>query len=127
MIDPGETLLDFDFANHLYVVISIETEGELAVANLTTHGREARCKRGGCVIFQSGDHRWVRRPSCIPYRRARMTPARPLVEMKRRGTLSQDVPFGPEHLLRIQRGALAASRTPPPVRDAVRRTLGLGE
>ena len=126
MIDPGETLLDFDFGNHLYIVISVEIDGELAVANLTTHGREERCKRGGCVILQSGDHRWVRRPSCIPYRRARMTPSKPLVEMKRGGTLSQSAPLAPDHLLRVQRGALAASRTPRPVREAVRRTLGLG-
>lgn len=126
MIDPGETLLDFDFGNHLYIVISIEVDGELAVANLTTHGREERCKREGCVIFQSGDHRWVRRPSCIPYRRARMTPIRPLVEMKRRGTLSQDAPLAQDHLLRVQRGALADSKTPLPVREAVRRTLGPG-
>lgn len=125
MIDPGETLLDFDFGNHLHVVISVEIDGELAVANLTTHGREERCKRGACVIFQPGDHRWVRHPSCIPYRRAHMTPIRPLVEMKRRGTLSQDAPFAPDHLLRVQRGALAETRTPRPVRDAVRRTLGL--
>lgn len=127
MIDPGETLLDFDFDNHLYVVISIEIDGKLAVANLTTHGREERCQRAGCVIFQPGDHPWVRHPSCIPYRRAHMTPVKPLVEMKRRGTLSQDAPFVPEHLLRIQQGALAASGTPQPVLDAVRRTLGLGQ
>jgi len=126
MIDPGETLLDFDFGNHLYIVIGLEIDGELAVANLTTHGREERCGREGCVVFQSGDHRWIRRPSCIPYRRARLTPSAPLAEMKRRGTLSQDAPFAPDHLLRVQHGALADPKTPRPVRDAVRRTLGLG-
>ena len=111
MIDPGETLLDFDFGNHLYIVISIEIDGELAVVNLTTHGREERCKRRGCVILQSGDHRWVRRPSCIPYRRARMTPSKPLVEMKQRGTLSQSAPLAP-----IIFSGSSAGRSPHPGR-----------
>ena len=125
MIEPGETFTGFDFGNHLFIVISREqSDGLIAVANLTTHGREPRCRRGDCVIVSRDDHPWVRHDSCIPYRRADMTPAKPLADAKQRGTLELQEPASPELLLRIQRGALEFRRIQNPVRAAVRDTLG---
>lgn len=124
MIEPGETFLGFDFGNHLHIVISREQPGGLiAVANFTTHGRSARCRGGGCVIASPRDHSWLRHDSCIPYRRASLTPVKPLIDSKQRGALDLREPVSPELLLRIQQGALRYRRTRRPVRAAVLDTL----
>ncbi len=125
MIEPGETLLGFDFGNHLHIFISRETrDGFFALVSLTTHGRSPRCGRGKCVIVQPDDHPWVNRPSCVPYRRALLTPARPLVDAKRQGTLRQHAPCSPALLRRFQEGALRDPETPSDVRAVARDMLG---
>ena len=124
MIEPGETLLGFDFGNHLHIFVSRETgEGLIALVNLTTHGRSARCGRGRCVIVQPADHPWVHRPSCVPYRYALLTPARPLIKAKRQGSLRQHAPCSSSVLRRVQEGALRDPETPTDVAAAVRSVL----
>ena len=125
MIEPGETLLEFDFGNHLHIFVSQETsEGFFALVNLTTHGRSSRCSRDKCVIVQPDEHPWVNRPSCVPYRYALMTPARPLIDAKRQGTLRQHAPCSPSLLRRFQEGALQDPETPSDVRIVMRNVLG---
>ena len=125
MIEPGETLLGFDFGNHLHIFVSRETDyGLIALVNLTTHGRSARCGRGRCVTVEPDDHPWVHRPSCVPYRYALLTPARPLVDAKRQGSLRQHAPCSASVLRRVQEGALRDPETPIDVAAVVRGMLG---
>ena len=57
MIEPGDTLLDFDFGNHLRVVLSRETDDRrIALASLTSHGRRPICLRRSCVIVLEREH-----------------------------------------------------------------------
>ena len=124
---PGETILGFDFGNHLWIVLSAETaDGQVALASLTTHGRQRICG-SGCVVVRPGEHEYPSRDSCVYYRGAILNPARPLDDAKARGVLDQRAPFDTELLLRVQRGALASRMTGDNVKDAIRRTLGAAE
>lgn len=103
----GETFLNFDFGDHLWMVLSHpDAEGRIAIANLTTHGRSPICQMGGCVVVTVGEHSWVKRESCVYYRKADLTPTEPLDRFKETGTLDQSDPLSPELLRRIQHGAL---------------------
>lgn len=120
---PGETILGFDFGNHLWIVLSVATaDGQLALANLTTHGRQRTCG-SGCVVVSPGEHEYPSRDSCVYYRGALLNPGAPLDDAKRRGVLEQREPFVAELLLRVQRGALASRMTSDKVKEAIRRTL----
>ena len=122
-MDPGETILGLDFGNHLWIVLSIETDaGLVALANLTTHGRQRICG-SGCVVVGSGEHEYPSRDSCVYYRGAILNPVRPLDDARIRGVLQQREPFDPDLLLRVQHGALASRMTSQNVKDAIRRTL----
>ena len=124
MIEPGDTLLDFDFGNHLWIVLSGETDDRrIALASLTSHGRRPICLRRSCVIVLAGEHIYLRNDSCVHYRRAVLNPLAPLLEAQRRGHLPKHQPCSPELLLRIQQGALDTLETPDPVRAAIRDTL----
>ena len=120
---PGETFLGFDLQNHLWVVLSAATgDGQIAVANLTTHGRSRFCGNH-CVVVRPGEHPYVVRDSCMHYQKWTLALAQPLDAAKERRTLEQRAPFSPEILRRVQEGALASQFPSKPFKDAVRETL----
>lgn len=122
MIEPGETILGLDFGNHLWIVLSDATgDGEIALANLTTHGRLPSCG-DGCAVVRPGEHPYPVRDSCVYYRGATLNPLAPLADAKRRGELQQREPFGPALLRRVRDGALASPLTSPRVKAAIEAT-----
>ena len=122
-MEPGETILGFDFGNHLWVVLSKEdANGDVVLANLTTHGRLAICGTE-CVVLTSQDHSYVTRESCVYYRGAVLNPVRPLQEQKDAGTLRQHDRCSPALLRQIQEGALQSRFTPPAMKAAIRASL----
>lgn len=122
-MNPGETFIGYDLGNHLWVVLSLPTEhGKIALVNLTTHGRSARCG-DHCVVVQPGEHPFVRRDSCVHYRKAILGLAAPLDADRNQRTLRTHAPVEPELLRRIQEGALAAHETEDGFKAAVRATL----
>lgn len=125
-MNPGETFIGYDLGNHLWIVLSLPTErGEIALVNLTTHGRSGGCVNH-CVVVQPGEHPFVRRDSCVHYRKAVLGLAAPLDEARERRTLRTHAPVDPELLRRIQEGALAAHETEDGFKAAVRATLERG-
>lgn len=123
---PGETFIGYDLDNHLWIVLSLPTEGgEIALANLTTHGRSARCGVH-CTVVRPGEHPFVRRESCVHYREAVLGLARPLDADRERRTLRMREPVGAELLRRMQHGALASPLTTPGFKAAIRATLERG-
>lgn len=122
-MNPGETILGFDFGNHLWMVLSTPTaDGQIALANLTTHGRLSTCG-DSCVVVKPGEHPYVVRASCIYYRGALLNPVAPLDGAKARGVLQQHEPCTPELLRRIQDGALASRFVAGAVKAAIRAGL----
>lgn len=123
---PGETFVGYDLQNHLWIVLSLPTpRGEIALANLTTHGPSSNCGTH-CVIVHPGEHSFVRRVSCIYYRGARLGLTQPLDEAKDRRTLRLREPFSATILRRVQDGALATHETDDEFKAAVRATLERG-
>lgn len=123
---PGETFIGYDLGNHLWVVLSLPTgRGQIALVNLTTHGRSGRCG-AHCVVVQPGEHSFVRRASCVYYHKAILGPVQPLDADKERGALRQREPLSDELLRRVQHGALASRLTDEPFKAAIRATLERG-
>ena len=104
-MDPGETILGLDFGNHLWIVLSVETDPP------------------DVWWWDPGEHEYPSRDSCVYYRGAILNPVRPLDDARIRGVLQQREPFDPDLLLRVQHGALASRMTSQNVKDAIRRTL----
>lgn len=124
---PGETFFGFDFGNHLFVVLSNpSTNGLVAVVNFTTHGRSATCAnpRTECVTVEPGEHPFIRRTSCMYYRRVELVENGRLDETKERGSLRQHAPLLPALLRRVQEGALNSPYVPDEVIQLVRLSLG---
>ncbi len=104
---PGETIIGLDFGNHLWIVVSAPTSaGEIALVNLTTHGRGLLCGPA-CTIVTTGEHPYVTRESCVYYRAAYLNPLAPLLAAREQGALRQHEPLSMELLRRVQDGALA--------------------
>lgn len=123
---PGETFVGYDLGNHLWIVLSLPTgHGEVALANLTTHGRPGSCG-AHCVVVHPGEHPFVRWESCVHYRKAVLGLAGPLDEARERRMLQMRPPVGPELLRRAQDGALATHETDDEFKAAVRATLERG-
>lgn len=123
---PGETFIGYDWRNHFWIVLSLPTErGEIALANLTTHGRSARCG-DHCIVVRPGEHPFVQRESCVHYRKATLGLTQPLDAARERRTLAVREPISAKLLLRAQEGALASCLTKPAFKAAVRATLERG-
>lgn len=93
----------------------------MALANLTSHGRPGCGEH--CLLLVPGDHPFIRHPSCIPFRRAKLEPLLRLVEARDKGTVTLREPLGAEVLLRIQQAALNDIYPPRNFKLAVRETL----
>lgn len=105
------------------VVLSLPTEnGEIALANLTTHGRSRACGEN-CVILRPGEHPYPTRDSCMHYQKATLGLAHLLDEAKERRTLEQREPLSEPLLLRVQEGALVSPFPGENFKDAIRTTL----
>ncbi len=123
---PGETFIGYDLGNHLWIVLSFPNErGRIALVNLTTHGHSSRCG-DHCIVVQPGEHPFVRRASCIHYRKSTLGLTQPLDADRERRTLSMREPVSVELLRRAQNGALASHLTKPGFKAAVRATLERG-
>ena len=123
---PGETFIGYDLGNHLWVALSLPTErGEIALVNLTTHGRSSRCG-DHCIVVRPGEHPFVRRESCVHYQKAVLGLVAPLDAARERRTLAVREPISAELLLRAQEGALASRLTKPAFKAVVRATLERG-
>ncbi len=124
VIRPGETLLNFDFERHLWVVLSEPTDDDrVAVANFTSHDTARSFCNDACVVLAAGERRWVTRDTCVRFRNAFLTPLAPLLALRERGALQQHDPLSGVLLLRIQRGALASPLTARVVKAAIESTL----
>lgn len=118
---PGETILDFDFGNHLWVVLSRPVNGEVVVVNLTSHGKTSCGDH--CVVITSAEYASLDHDSCVYYRAATFNPVQPLDDAKNRGALRQAQPLTPSLLQRIQNGALTSRFTSARLREAIRLSL----
>jgi hypothetical protein len=121
-VDPGSTFVGYDRDNHLYIVLSIpDGRGRVALANLTSHGRPGCGEH--CLLLAPSDHAFIRHPSCIPFRRAKLEPLVKLEEARDKGAVTLREPLAPEVLLRIQQAALNDIHPPRNFKLAVRQTL----
>lgn len=122
-MNPGETIIGLDFGNHLWIVLSWPTrEGEIALVNLTTHGRGLPCGPA-CTTVAPGEHPFVNRLSCVYYRGAYLNPLAPLLKARESGTLCQDEALSPQLLRRIQDDALASRMVARIIKAAVQESL----
>lgn len=121
-MDPGTTFVGYGRDNHLYLVLSTpDGRGRVALANLTSHGRPGCGEH--CLVLVPGDHPFIRYPSCIPFRRAKLEPLTSLEEARDNESIALREPFGPEVLRRIQQKAVSDIHPPRNLKLAVRETL----
>lgn len=121
-MSPGETIIGLDFGNHLWIVLSPTNDGEIALVNLTTHGRGPSCG-AACTVIAAGEHRFVTRDSCVYFRAAYLNPLAPLTKAREQGTLRQHDPLAPELLRRIQEAALASRMVARNVKLAIQASI----
>ena len=127
MIEPGSAFLKLDRWNHLWFAISLpNSEGEVAIANLTTH-RPERPDHEACQVLRPGDHLYIRHDSCIYYRGARLISADLLEDRVATGVSPRHETASRELLRKIQDAALTSRETDVAVKRAVRDTLSREE
>ena len=104
------------------MVLTTETlDGDVAVANFSTHDRETRACSEACVVVRPGEHPYPQRDSCISYRYASLTSLAWLRRGKENRTYTMREPLSSQLLVRIRQGALDSSLTPADVTAAIRR------
>ncbi len=121
---PGDTFVGFDFAGHLWMVLSEVTEdGRVAVANLTKHepGRRRNCD-SACEVVQPGDHPILTHASCIYRASPELTDAGMLQKNIQTGAFPARDPLREDVLARIQEAVRTSDRTPREVRAAIAAT-----
>lgn len=123
-MNPGETILGLDFANHLWVVLSEPAGGEIVLANFTSHNKNS-CG-AHCVVVTTAEYLDLEHDSCI-HPRVMWNPIGPLRTAKANGTLIQRSPVPPGILARIQRAAHASRFTTERMRLAIEVTMARGD
>ena len=121
-MNPGDTFFGLDERGHLWIVLTSETaDGEVVVANLTTHDPERRrtCD-DRCVVVRPGEHPYPSHDSCVFYRDAFLTRAELLRQGLANRTYRPGDPLAPSLLGRIRQGALDSALTAAPVKAAIR-------
>lgn len=118
---PGDTLIGLDAGGHLWVVISSERNGQVAVVNITTH-RDESCIDSACHI-EAGEHPQVSRRSCVFYRKAFMTSAEILTKALERNIFQRREPLSAALLRRVQEGARTSGFTAHEVKSAVASSI----
>ena len=120
-MDPGSTFVGYDRDNHVHVILSTpDTRGRVALANLSSHGGPGCGEH--CLVLLPGDHPFVRHPSCIPFRRAKLEPLTRLEEARDKGAITVREALVPEILQRIQQAALGDIHPPRNFKLAIRET-----
>ena len=110
----GQAAQDRGNRRHLWIVVSRPTaEGMIAVVNLESHRARAGGHDESCVLLQPGEHPFVRRTTCVNYRRAKMESEAVFDSKARVGRRVAWDPLGPELLRRIQEGALTTPQKIP--------------
>ena len=127
MIEPGSTFLKLDRWNHLWFALSSpNADGEIAIANLTTH-RPQQPGHEDCLVLHRGDHPYIRHDSCIYFRGARLISAEWLESRVVVGASPRHETATPELLHKIQIEALANREVDATVKRAIRDTLDAEE
>ena len=104
------------------MVLTSETQdGQVAVANLTTHDPERRrlCD-DRCVLIRPGEHPYPSRNSCVFYRDAFLTSVAILRAGVENRTYRVGDPLSSELLDRVRQGALDSRLTAAAVKAATR-------
>ena len=120
----GDTLFGIDDRHHLWIVLSSPVDGQVVVANFTTHDPERATCSTACPTFNQRDHPALRHDSCVRYREAFPTSHAWLIRGLENRTYRKSAPLSPELLRRIQRGALETQQDiRVKAREAIRRSL----
>ena len=120
----GDTLFGIDDQRHLWIVLSSLENGQVVVANFTTHDPERATCSTACPTFNQRDHPALRHDSCVRYREAFQTSLAWLIRGLENRTYRKSAPLGPELLWRIQQGALETQQDiRVKVREAIRRSM----
>ena len=98
-----------------------DANGEVAVANFTTHDPVSRrtCS-ADCLVVQPGEHPYPRHETCVIYERATLTGNAALQRGTDEGVYDSQAPLTRELLERIRLGALT-SKASEAVKAAIRR------
>lgn len=124
MIEPGDTIVGLDMGGHLWVVLSQPTTGgEIAIVNLTKHGRPRYADHERCTVVRQSEYPVLQSDSCVYLRAASMNPLQPLLSDQAAGRLLQRAPLPPAILRRVQRAVIGYRFTQDVVRDAIRATI----
>ena len=124
MIEPGDTIVGLDMGGHIWVVLSQPTPGgEIAIVNLTKHGRPRYADHERCTVVRQSEYSVLQSDSCVYLRAAGMNPLQPLLSDQAAGRLPQQAPLPPAILRRVQRAVLDYRFTQDVVRDAIRVTI----
>ena len=106
----GDTFLGLDV--HLWMLLTSENpDGQVVIANLTTHDLEKHWCSGRCVIVRPEEHPYPSHDSCVHYRDASLTSAEMLRRGVENGTYTVREPLSPRLLARIRQGALDSPLT----------------
>ena len=124
-MNPGDTFFGFDKRGHLWMVLTAEgVDGEVVVANFTTHDLDLRPTCGtDCFVAQPSEHPYPRRESCIFFPGSMLTSNRALSISVAEGAYDQQAPLSPALLDRIRQGALDSPLTAAQVKAAIRQGL----
>lgn len=124
MIVPGDAIVGLDMGGHISIVLSSPTaEDEIALVNLSKHGRPRYSDHARCVIVRRAEYPVLYSDSCVFLRSANLNPLAPLLADQAKEKLAQRDSVSPAILLRIQRAVLGSRFAPSPVRDAIRATI----
>jgi hypothetical protein len=124
--NPGDTLWFHEMYQeipHLYVVVTppVGTPPLAVVVNLTSQ----RAHSDTTVILQEGDHPFLKDPTAVNYKYARLLSIEWLKKEIDAKIAWADVPFKPDVLKRIQDGVLQSPFTPHNIKKHFARAIGL--
>lgn len=121
-MNPGDTLIGLDEQGHLWMVLTSEgANGQVVVANLTTHDPEKYWCSERCVLVRPGEHPYPERDSCVFYRDAFLTSASVLRRGVDNRTYRMNEPLSAELLARVRQGALDSPLALADVQAAIRQ------
>ena len=124
-MNPGDTFFGFDKRGHLWFVLTEEdANGEVAVANFTTHDLARRRCSLNCLVVAPGEHPFLRHESCIFLQGASLTNNAGLDRGLTEGIYHSQASLSAGLLSRIREGALASANAPAALKAAIRRSLG---
>jgi hypothetical protein len=116
----GETFLtNASTSSHLWIVIGINNDGQIALVNLTTKHPN---KDESCII-QREEHPFIKHETIAEYRMARPLNPDEVKLPDQIGIRKRFDPVSKSLLERLQKGALASKFTPQNVQQVVRESM----